>query len=104
MIATSHGSIAVEESGQGDIPMLLIHGNSLCRGVFRNQMNGKIAENHRLIAFDLPSHGESSNAIDPTRSYTRPGFADAAVELLNKLGVTEAIVFGWSLGDISASR
>src|SRR3984893_13416810 len=80
------------------IPVLLIHGNSSCRGVFRNQLQGRLAENHRLIAFDLPGHGQSSNAPDPTRSYTRPGFADAAVELLEKLGVTEAIVIGWSLG------
>ena len=98
MISTSHGSLAVEESGQGGIPVLLIHGNSFCRGVFRNQMNGRIAKNHHFIAFDLPGHGESSNATDPTRSYTRPGLADAAVELLDKLGVTEAIVIGWSLG------
>ena len=50
------------------------------------------------IAFDLPGHGQSSKAADPKRSYTRPGLADAAVELLDKLGVAEAIVFGWSLG------
>jgi pimeloyl-ACP methyl ester carboxylesterase len=98
MIATSHGSLAVEESGQGGIPVLLIHGNSFCRGVFRNQLQGRIANNHRFIAFDLPGHGQSSNAPDPERSYTRPGLADAAVELLDALGVTEAIVFGWSLG------
>jgi pimeloyl-ACP methyl ester carboxylesterase len=97
-IVTSHGSLAVEESGQGGIPVLLIHGNSSCRGVFRHQLQGRLAENHRLIAFDLPGHGQSSNAPDPTRSYTLPGFADSAVELLGKLGVTEAIVFGWSLG------
>ena len=98
IIETSHGSLAVEESGQGGIPVLLIHGNSLCRGVFRNQMQGQITKNHRLIAFDLPGHGQSSNARDPKRTYTRPGLADAAVELLDKLGVTESIVFGWSLG------
>jgi pimeloyl-ACP methyl ester carboxylesterase len=98
IIATSHGSLAVEESGQGGIPVLLIHGNSFCRGVFRNQLQGRIANNHRFIAFDLPGHGQSSNAPDPERSYTRPGLADAAVELLDALGVTEAIVFGWSLG------
>jgi pimeloyl-ACP methyl ester carboxylesterase len=46
----------------------------------------------------LPGHGQSSNAPDPTRSYTLPGLADTAVELLEKLDVTEAIVFGWSLG------
>ena len=97
-IVTSHGSLAVEESGQGGIPVLLIHGNSFCRGVFRNQLQGRLAENHRLIAFDLPGHGESSNAPDPTRSYTLPGLADAAVELLEKLGTPEVIVFGWSLG------
>ena len=98
MIATSHGTLAVEESGQGGLPVLLIHGNSFCRGVFRNQMQGQIAKSHRLIAFDLPGHGQSSNAIDPQRSYTRPGLADVAVELLDKLGVTEVVVFGWSLG------
>jgi pimeloyl-ACP methyl ester carboxylesterase len=97
-IVTSHGSLAVEESDQSGTPVLLIHGNSSSRGVFRHQMQGPLAENHRIIAFDLPGHGESSNAPDPMRSYTLPGLADAAIELLEKLGVTEVIVFGWSLG------
>jgi pimeloyl-ACP methyl ester carboxylesterase len=97
-VITSHGSLAVEESRQDGIPVLLIHGNSFSRGVFRYQLQGRLAENHRLIAFDLPGHGQSSNALDPTRSYTLPSLADATVELLEKLGVAEAIVFGWSLG------
>jgi pimeloyl-ACP methyl ester carboxylesterase len=97
-IVTSHGSIAVQESGQGGTPVLLIHGNSTCSGVFRHQLQGQLAEHHRLIAFDLPGHGKSSDAPDPTRSYTLPALADAAVELLEKLGVREAIVYGWSLG------
>jgi pimeloyl-ACP methyl ester carboxylesterase len=78
-IVTLHGSLTVEESGQGSIPVLLIHGNSSCRGVFRHQLQGRLAENHRLIAFDLPGHGQSSNAPDPTQSYTRPGFLPRAV-------------------------
>lgn len=97
-IVTSHGSLAVEETGQGGVPVLLIHGNSTCRGVFRHQLQSRLAENHRLIAFDLPGHGESSDAPDPTRTYTLPGFADASIELLQKLEIPEAIVFGWSLG------
>jgi pimeloyl-ACP methyl ester carboxylesterase len=79
-------------------PVLQIHGNSSRRGVFLHQLQGPLAENHRLIVFDLPGHGQSSNALDPTRSYTLPGLADAAVELLEKLDVNEAVVFGWSLG------
>lgn len=98
MVATSHGALAVEETGRGAIPVLLIHGNSSCRGVFRKQMRGSITKKHRFLAFDLPGHGQSSDALDPQRSYTLPGLADAAVELLDKLGIAEAIVFGWSLG------
>jgi hypothetical protein len=52
-IITSQGSLAVEESGQGSIPVLLIHGNSSRRGVCRHQLQGRLAQNHRLIAFRL---------------------------------------------------
>jgi pimeloyl-ACP methyl ester carboxylesterase len=97
-VVTSHGTLAVEERGEGKISVLLIHGNSSCRGVFRHQLESSLTKKFRLIAFDLPGHGESTNAPDPQRSYTLPGFADATVELLGKLGISEAIVFGWSLG------
>ncbi|CDG83146.1 alpha/beta fold hydrolase [Janthinobacterium agaricidamnosum] len=97
-ILTSHGSLAVEQSGDSGIPILFIHGNSTCRGVFHHQLQGQLGAHQRLITFDLPGHGQSGNAPDPVHSYTRPGFAEATVELLGKLGVDEAIVVGWSLG------
>ena len=49
-VATSHGSLTVEEHGNGGTPVLLIHGNSYCRGVFKHQLHGKLAENYRFIA------------------------------------------------------
>jgi pimeloyl-ACP methyl ester carboxylesterase len=97
-IVTSHGTLAVEERGDGKSPVLLIHGNSSCREVFRHQLQAPFAASYRMVAFDLPGHGQSSDAPDPQRSYTLPGFADAAIELLGALGISEAIVFGWSLG------
>jgi len=99
-IETSHGSLAVEESGQGEIPLVMIHGNAYCRGVFRHQLHSSLTSNHRLIAFDLAGCGESSDASDPERTYTLQGSADAAIELLGKLGVANAIVLGWSLGGL----
>jgi len=98
IITTSHGALAVEDVGQGNLPLVLIHGNSTCRDVFRHQLTGPLAADRRLIAFDLPGHGESSDAPDPARTYMRPGLADAVVELLERLGVKEAVVLGWSLG------
>ncbi len=97
-ILTSHGHIAIEESGEGNIPLVLIHGNSFSRGVFRHQLQSSLAANHRIIAFDLPGHGESSDSPRPMETYTRAGLADAVMELLEKLGVREAVVLGWSLG------
>ena len=98
VVPTSHGALAVEDVGHGRLPIVLIHGNSFSRDVFRHQLTGRIAENHRLIAFDLPGHGQSSDAPNPARTYTRPGMAEAVAELLDKLGVTQAVTVGWSLG------
>lgn len=95
---TSHGELAVRESAGGGMPVLMIHGNSSMSEVFRNQFDGEIGAKYRLIAIDLPGHGESSDAIDPERSYSMPGYADAMTEALDKIGVPRAAIFGWSLG------
>jgi pimeloyl-ACP methyl ester carboxylesterase len=97
-VQTAHGSLAVEEAGTGRTPILFIHGNSSCRAVFRRQLQSQLSDTHRLITFDLPGHGQSSDAPDPIRSYTLPGLADAVTELLTKLGISEVVVMGWSLG------
>jgi pimeloyl-ACP methyl ester carboxylesterase len=97
-LRTSHGLIWIEQSGRGQLPVLLIHGNSSCLEVFRYQLDSPLARRNRLIAFDLPGHGRSSNAVDPVRTYTLPGFADVSREILSLLAIEEAVVFGWSLG------
>ena len=94
-LSTSHGSIVVEEAGDGDLPVLLIHGNSLSREVFRKQLGGVLSRKYRLVAFDLPGHGQSGDALDPSHTYTRPGLACAAIEMLSLLGISEVAVVGW---------
>jgi pimeloyl-ACP methyl ester carboxylesterase len=97
-LSTSHGTIVVEETGQGNLPVVLIHGNSLSREVFRKQLVGALSRKYRLVAFDLPGHGDSGDAQNASRTYTLPGFADAAIEMLAVLGLKEVVVVGWSLG------
>lgn len=97
-LRTSHGIIWTEQAGHGELPVLLIHGNSSCLEVFRHQIDGPLARQTRLIAFDLPGHGRSSDAIDPARTYTLPGFADVSREVLSLLAIHEVAVLGWSLG------
>ena len=98
IIATAHGPIVVEDRAGAGIPLVLIHGNSSCLDVFRRQIEGDALRDRRVIAFDLPGHGRSGDAPDPDRSYNRSGLADATLAVLERLGVTEAVVLGWSLG------
>lgn len=95
---TSHGEIAVREWGEGVIPVVMIHGNSSSHEVFRPQWEAQLMRGHRLIALDLPGHGASANAAFPARTYTRPGFADAVIEVLRQLELWAPVLFGWSLG------
>lgn len=97
-VATSHGRIAVRLGhGQG-VPLLLLHGNSADRDVFAPLMSGPSGESCRMIALDLPGHGASSDAVDPGRTYSIPGYADAVIEVLEHLDLTRVAILGWSLG------
>jgi pimeloyl-ACP methyl ester carboxylesterase len=97
-VPTAFADISVVDS-DGDGPVvLMIHGNSSCKAAFRRQFDSPLGARLRLIAMDLPGHGDSSDARDPAAAYTLNGYADAAVAVLAGLGVTRAAVLGWSLG------
>ena len=73
---TSHGEISVVESSGTGLPVVMIHGNSSCKEVFARQLESPLADKYRMIAFDLPGHGASQDAVDPARTYSMPGYAD----------------------------
>ncbi len=97
-VVTSHGVIAVEENSAHGPKVLFLHGNSTCRAVFRKQFMDDILGSYHLIALDLPGHGESGDAVDPKRTYSRPGLADACLEVMAAMGIRSAVIVGWSLG------
>ena len=101
-ISTAHGEISYwDHAARGPetgVPVLFVHGNSACKEMFDRQEAGPFAEGRRLIAVDLPGHGQSDNAIDPVATYAVDGFADAVLVVLKTLGVDRAVLVGWSLG------
>jgi pimeloyl-ACP methyl ester carboxylesterase len=97
-IDTSHCRIAVALSHGTGPALLMIHGNSSCKEVFRNQLKGSIGATFRCIAMDLPGHGRSGDALHPEATYSVAGYADAALELMRALGHQRFAVLGWSLG------
>ena len=98
IVRTSHADIAVRQSSGQKLPTVFLHGNSSCKEVFKHQFDSSIGQEYHLIGIDLPGHGASSDAFDPQRTYTMPGYADAVIEVLEQLGVDQVAVVGWSLG------
>jgi pimeloyl-ACP methyl ester carboxylesterase len=96
-IDAPNGAIAVHESGGQGPPVVLIHGNSSSSRVFSQQLDGPLGQRFRLIAIDLPGHGASDDAKDPS-GYSLPGHARAVRVVVDALGLHKAQFVGWSLG------
>ncbi len=97
-IVTRRGHIAVADSGGTGAAVLMVHGNSACKEVFTRQFESHLLERFRLVAFDLPGHGASDDANDPQATYSIPGYADVAIEVLANMGIKRLAIMGWSLG------
>jgi len=90
--------VAYYESDGSGPPIVLIHGNSASSLTFSDQVNGDLGQSHRVVAVDLPGHGESDKATDPAQTYTMPGYAAVIAEVAEKLDLRDAVFVGWSLG------
>jgi pimeloyl-ACP methyl ester carboxylesterase len=91
------GKLAYRDSGGEGSAVVMLHGNSLSARCFARQMSAPLGESRRLIALDLPGHGDSQDAADP-QSYTLPGYAEALTTFVNAVGLERAVFVGWSLG------
>jgi pimeloyl-ACP methyl ester carboxylesterase len=91
-------TIAFRQSAGTGPPALLVHGNSSSGLSFQHQLEGPLGEEFRLVAIDLPGHGQSEPAADPQATYTLPGYASIVVGIAEQLGLKEAVLVGWSLG------
>ena len=96
-IDAPNGAIAVHQSAGQGLPVVLIHGNSSSSRAFSRQLEGPLGERFWLIAVDLPGHGASEDAKDPS-AYSLPGHARAVRAVLDALGIDQAYFVGWSLG------
>lgn len=88
-----------EISGEGD-PLLLIMGTSGSIPLW-GELLPKLAERHRVIAFDNRGLGGSDRGEGPI---TVASMAEDASALLEALEVPQAHVMGWSLGSAIAQE
>ena len=91
-------AITVHESPGTGPSALFIHGNSANGLIFKEQLEGPLGRKYKIVALDLPGHGSSSRANKPEETYHLPGYAKVVAGLAGQLGLTNAVLVGWSLG------
>lgn len=85
----------VEEAGSGP-PLLLLHGFTGSHATWQRHQP-RLAAHFRLIALDLPGHGQSEAPGEPGR-YDLTFCEQDLVSLLDRLGIERAAVLGYSMG------
>jgi pimeloyl-ACP methyl ester carboxylesterase len=92
VLPTSRADIAVRQSAGPGMSVLLLHAPASSKDAFDALFQKELASDYRMIAIDLPGHGASGEAHDPASAYTTEGYADCALETLERLGVERAFV------------
>jgi pimeloyl-ACP methyl ester carboxylesterase len=89
--------ISFDEYGEGDRPLVLIHGLLMNRRMF-DRLGPEMAERgNRVITVDLLGHGRSDRPPEMSR-YSMTFFARQVEALLDHLDLDQAVVGGTSLG------
>jgi pimeloyl-ACP methyl ester carboxylesterase len=89
----------VREWGKADgPPILLIHGwsqNHLC---WARQYESALAEEFRLVAYDLRGHGMSEAPLEPEPYTNGALWADDVAAIIEQLRLDRPVLVGWSYG------
>ncbi|MDP2121074.1 MAG: alpha/beta fold hydrolase [Hoeflea sp.] len=86
----------VQELGRAEAPVaILVHGTGAATHSFRGLLP-LLAQDHRVIAMDLPGHGFTRGA--QAEDLTLPGMARALGGLVAALGIDPALAIGHSAG------
>ncbi len=82
-----------------DEPVIIfIHGNSSSKSAFINQIESPLLKNrYRMLALDLPGHGESDWAEPDKIFYTLSFYTKALLDFLNDLQCKKVVLVGHNL-------
>lgn len=92
----TNATVATYEGGNPDgQPLFFLHGNSLAADTFGRQWWDPALQRFRLVAMDLPGHGQSSALLG---KYSVPAMRGVVRATMQALGVEQALAVGHSYG------
>jgi pimeloyl-ACP methyl ester carboxylesterase len=87
----------LEKKGDGAV-IIALHGNSCSSLAWQQFLKDAAGCNYRIIAPDLPGHGDSDKAKNPENDYTIGGLAKIIIKFLDALNIESYFCIGHSLG------
>jgi non-heme chloroperoxidase len=89
----------VREWGRADgPPILFIHGWSQSHLCWAKQYESALADEFRLVAYDLRGHGMSEAPLEPEHYTDGRLWADDLAAIIGQLGLERPVLVGWSYG------
>jgi non-heme chloroperoxidase len=89
----------VREWGRADgPPILLLHGWSQSHLCWAKQYQSALAEEFRLVAYDLRGHGMSQAPLQPEHYTNAQLWADDVAAIIDQLELDRPVLVGWSYG------
>src|SRR5512132_1403089 len=89
----------VREWGKaGGPPILFIHGWSQSHLCWASQYQSTLAEEFRLVAYDLRGHGMSQAPLEPEHYTNGQLWADDVAAIIEQLRLDRPVLVGWSYG------
>jgi non-heme chloroperoxidase len=89
----------VREWGNPDEPpVVFIHGLSQSHLCWARQYQSSLANEFRLVAYDLRGHGMSQAPLEPEHYTDATLWADDLAAIIDQLGLDRPVLVGWSYG------
>ncbi|MDI1434806.1 alpha/beta fold hydrolase [Polyangium sorediatum] len=94
-------SIAVQEWGHPEGPeVLFVHGLSQSHLAWAPQIQSRLADDFRIITYDLRGHGVSDKPIEAKYYEEDRRWGDELRAVIEGAGLKRPVVVGWSLGGV----
>jgi len=98
-LETRSGNVHILDIGEGDV-ILLIHGSTGSIADWQESVAYPLAESYRIVAFD--SYGFGLSERKKTSEYGHALWEQQAIDVLDALGIEQAVVLGHSAGAMTA--
>lgn len=87
-------NIGYDDLGEGNIPIIFLHGFPFDRTMWQPQMEF-LSKSNRVIAYDIRGYGKSDSG---TQKFTIDQFSNDLIEFMDALQIDKAVVCGLSMG------